>query len=224
MRTVLFIVVVLLLCAIASADGLYQVSRVIDGDTVELLDGRRVRLQGVDAPELRQEYGSQAKRTLEILILDRTVSLVDEKPSAFGRVQGRLQWRDIDVGEAMLDRGYAWTDTRYVSGTLRQRYQAKQDQARLRRNGLWSAASYVAPWEWRRVRGDSTAPVQSMPVATQQPVIVSQPPVFYSPPVTTTRQLRRVYQQPQATVTWQWNGSAFVPTRQSYCVGPNCPR
>ena len=41
----------------AQADDLFYVARVVDGDTLKLSDGRKVRLIGIDTPELH--YGSK---------------------------------------------------------------------------------------------------------------------------------------------------------------------
>jgi hypothetical protein len=42
-----------------------KVKEVVDGDTVILVDGTRIRLAGVDAPELRRKGGGAAKEELE---------------------------------------------------------------------------------------------------------------------------------------------------------------
>jgi micrococcal nuclease len=55
------------------------VLRVIDGDTVELLDGRHVRMLGINTPEKGEKYYSEAKNYLENLILNNTIELEKTK-------------------------------------------------------------------------------------------------------------------------------------------------
>ena len=64
-----------------------KVSKVIDGDTIELLAKEnpyhhitklKIRLYGIDAPELKQAYGKEAKKYLSALILKQEVSLIIE--------------------------------------------------------------------------------------------------------------------------------------------------
>src|SRR5437764_13515610 len=56
-----------------------RVVRIADGDTVTVLDGinaqHRIRLQGIDAPESHQAFGTQSKKNLSDLIFDREVTV-----------------------------------------------------------------------------------------------------------------------------------------------------
>src|SRR5436853_2886425 len=51
-----------------------RVVRIADGDTITVLDStntqHRIRLQGIDAPESHQAYGSQSKQNLSAMIFD----------------------------------------------------------------------------------------------------------------------------------------------------------
>ena len=53
----------------------HRVQRIVDGDTVYMRDGTKVRLHGIDTPERDQPYGKQATRNLDKLI-GRTVFVV----------------------------------------------------------------------------------------------------------------------------------------------------
>ena len=56
-------------------DGFYEVGQIVDGEAFDLRDGRRVRLIGIDAPEIGQDYSVQATEALASLISDRIVYL-----------------------------------------------------------------------------------------------------------------------------------------------------
>lgn len=62
------------------------VSRVFDGDSFELADGKRVRLLGVDAPEEKHCLGKEAKERLTALILGKHVRLKNVLTDDYGRL------------------------------------------------------------------------------------------------------------------------------------------
>jgi endonuclease YncB( thermonuclease family) len=125
------------------------VTRVIDGDTVVLDDQRHVRLRGIDAPELSQPWGREAKRWLEVLALGREVVLINPKPAAYGRVEASLQWQEVGINATMLQVGAAWVDIRYSTDP---NWVALQTTAAGTRTGLWATDGPVPPWEWRQRR------------------------------------------------------------------------
>src|SRR3989344_7189178 len=54
---------------------LYEVARVIDGDTFELQDGEKVRLMGIDAPDEEECYFKESKEALDKLLKGKSVEL-----------------------------------------------------------------------------------------------------------------------------------------------------
>ena len=55
-----------------------RVVRVIDGDTLDILSIRgqeRVRIYGIDAPELKQKFGSKSKAYLQQLVLNQNLTI-----------------------------------------------------------------------------------------------------------------------------------------------------
>lgn len=132
---------------LATALASQTVTRVVDGDTVDLSTGERIRLAGVDAPELDQPGGAEAQAALVGLALDRPVTLHDAKPAAYGRTQARLQWRQWDLGVTLLAQGHAWADPRFRPP---QKYLETQAKAKAARKGLWRREAPVPPWDWRK--------------------------------------------------------------------------
>lgn len=164
----------LLLSLGSSAHALGEcVSRVIDGDTVVLVDGQHVRLRGIDAPELSQPHGREAKRWLELLVAGRDVQLVEPRAAAYDRVEAAITWETTQVNAVMLKLGMAWVDPRY---NRHPSWVALERDARARRVGLWAVQAAMPPWEWRR--GPRKTIAEFVPLSPPQPVhwIISLPP------------------------------------------------
>lgn len=82
-----------------------RVTRVIDGDTFEIHTGDKVRIVGIDAPELREPGGLEAKALLELLILRRLATLLVRGRDFFGRILAEVFVNGRNVGEEMRASG-----------------------------------------------------------------------------------------------------------------------
>lgn len=133
---------------------------VADGDTLTLRlpDGQRVpvRLRDIDAPEICQPWGPEAKAALSELALNKLAILTHSGRDGFGRVVGRITVEELDLGRRLVEEGHAWsTRTRYDRGPL-----AKQERmAKALGRGLHpQLPRAVPPWEWRRDKGPCPKP------------------------------------------------------------------
>jgi endonuclease YncB( thermonuclease family) len=133
-----------------------RVVGVRDGDTLDLLTTTnvqvRVRLAGIDAPELGQAYGNAAKRALSALAYNRMARVEWSKKDDYGRVVGKVRVRDADVNLQMIRQGLAWHYRAYAaeqSAADRKRYAAAEVAARAQPIGLWQDPQPVAPWLFR---------------------------------------------------------------------------
>ena len=123
------------------------IAKVIDGDTIKLSDGTRVRLHGIDAPERNQPYGKKAARELNRL-LGSSVYVETTDIDRYGRTIAVLWTSDgVNVNLEMVCRGAAWWYERYARGDTELR--ECQESARESNLGLWDGDP-VEPWEWRR--------------------------------------------------------------------------
>src|SRR5688500_6733519 len=89
-----------------------RVLAIHDGDTLDVIAGGRVqrlRLHGVDAPELEQAYGSEARKALEAAVRGRVLQVeVGDQEDKQGRKPARVLADGQDVGEGLVSRGAAW--------------------------------------------------------------------------------------------------------------------
>jgi len=95
-----------LLCLSATAQQQTITGKVVgvsDGDTITVLDANRqqhkIRLDGIDAPESSQDFGSRAKQSLSDLVFGKTVTVTSRKKDRYGRVLGTvtLDGKDINL-------------------------------------------------------------------------------------------------------------------------------
>ena len=135
---------VLLFATPALADLSGRVASVHDGDTLTL-DGSKIRIWGIDAPELKQKCGVVARDALQALVQGRVVTCVQKDRDRYQRVVASCAVGGADLGEAMVRSGNTLDYRRYSKG----RYRQAERDAETRRAGIW-AGRFVAPWDWRR--------------------------------------------------------------------------
>ena len=125
----------------------FVVSRVIDGDTVVLDDGRRVRLAQVDAPETNQCYGSQSTAALRELVDGKPVTLRRPpdapKTDRYGRTLAELFVDGVSADEELIRRGAAEWYEQYAheDADLAKRLEAAEADAVANERGLWSTCA-----------------------------------------------------------------------------------
>ena len=134
-----------------------KVVRVIDGDTIVLLDQNneqhKIRLQGIDAPERKQAFGKKSKTFLSDSIAGKNVSVVFKKKDRYGRIIGIIIFDNVDVNLEQVRAGLAWHYKKYENEqTEEDRLSYSQAEINARENllGLWSDPHAIPPWEWRR--------------------------------------------------------------------------
>jgi endonuclease YncB( thermonuclease family) len=145
----------------AAAEGPSFRARVVaihDGDTLTVSRGDteiKVRLEGIDAPELGQPYSRVARQRAVQLALHREVEVVGTEVDSYGRLLARVFAEGRDLGEVLVREGLAWHFVRYSSDRA---LAVAEQQARSGRLGLWRETSPIAPWDWRQANRLSPAP------------------------------------------------------------------
>ena len=150
----------------AWADVEGKVVAVTDGDTIKVLDAQKVqhkiRLTGIDAPERKQPFGNVSREHLASLVAGREVFVESQKTDRYGRTLGKV-WvqpadcptcgKTLDANYAQVLAGMAWWYRYYAREQTPEdqgRYESAEEEARLRKRGLWSDKAPIPPWDWRR--------------------------------------------------------------------------
>ncbi|WP_252090077.1 thermonuclease family protein [Pseudomonas sp. MWU13-3659] len=150
-------------CPLPESPQQVAVRSVVDGDTVRLVDGRSVRLIGINAPEIGRKrrasepYAEAAKRRLQALVKasDGRIGLVPgvEGKDKYGRTLAHLYGRSGDNLEAqLLSEGLGYRVAIAPNVTLASCQQQAEQAARKARAGLWRE-SPVLPAEHVRQSG-----------------------------------------------------------------------
>jgi endonuclease YncB( thermonuclease family) len=128
---------------------------VVDGDTIDI-DGKRVRLEGVDAPEAAQMCGGAkggtwpcgraAADALSRLVAKRRVTCREEGTDKYDRVLGVCSVDGMDINAELVRRGYAWAFIKYSD-----RYVKEEAEAKAAAAGIWQGEAEPA-WIYRQNR------------------------------------------------------------------------
>lgn len=129
------------------------VKRVIDGDSILVSDPidsskeLEVQLEGIDAPELKQDFGKEASIGLSKVIDKKNVRITWKSKDNYGRLLGQVYLEKLHVNSEMLKQGLAWHFKRYNKS---EELAKMEDEARAAKRGLWAKELPVAPWDYRR--------------------------------------------------------------------------
>ena len=133
------------------------VTYVVDGDSVWVRSvdrGARVKLRllGIDAPEVCQPLGPQARDALRRLALNQPVQVTVRARDRYGRALATVHRTQdgLDLSQAMAAGGWAWVD-RYRG--WHKPYQEDEDAARAAGRGLFAQAGAESPGDFRRRHG-----------------------------------------------------------------------
>lgn len=156
MKTLLRILVLALLAAGAhAATWRGVVSRVTEGDTLWVRpggkgDGVEIRIIDIDAPEICQAFGPQAKKALAVRLLYQPVVVRTRGFDDYGRTLAQLRHHDQDVGAWLVREGYAWSG---VFHNRRGPYGSLEDDAHHAHRGLWANPKAQEPRDFRQKHG-----------------------------------------------------------------------
>ena len=152
-----FIALVVLLL---SGFGMYQyapgkVIKVADGDTVTVYtkdrEKQKIRLYGIDAPELKQAWGEEARDFASDLVLLQEVEISVVNADRYGRDVALVKLPNGRIlNEELVKQGHAWVYREYCREAFCKNWVDLEIRARTEQVGLWSQKNPTAPWRWRK--------------------------------------------------------------------------
>ena len=149
MRKILFSIFIFSLSIMAVAIS-GKVIRVSDGDTLLLHSGSqriKVRMYGIDAPELKQSYGEDSKSYLEKRILNKNVDVKVINEDKYGRKVGKVFYKNKDINLEMIKTGNAWFYEYHAK--KEKEYRKASKSAQEQKLGLWKDKNPQNPRNFR---------------------------------------------------------------------------
>ena len=131
-----------------------------DGDTLWLQpDGggrpHKLRIEGIDAPEICQAGGAASREALARRVLRRHVEAEVRRYDDYGRGVARIRLDGEDLGGQLVREGQAWSYRwRHSPGP----YASQEQVARSARRGLFAEADPELPRDFRRRHGPCHVP------------------------------------------------------------------
>jgi micrococcal nuclease len=127
------------------------VDHVVDGDTVVLEGGQRIRYLLIDTPEITNDandcYGAEARDYNSMLVTGRTITIEydEECQDRYGRLLAYVSVGELDVNRTLLEDGYACILHIPPNGDGHvAEYQAAENMAKADGVGMWTACGTVA--------------------------------------------------------------------------------
>ena len=120
----------------------YMVTEVIDGDTIVLLGGERIRFIGMNTPEEGMYFYAEARDVLKIMILGKEVWLEKDisEYDQYGRKLRYVYHKDIFVNLEMVKRGFANIFTYPPDVKYSEKFLEAERYARENDLGLWKSS------------------------------------------------------------------------------------
>jgi endonuclease YncB( thermonuclease family) len=149
------------MCPVTDGQGrpAWRVEAVNDGDTVTCIDAAgqrvRIRLVRIDAPELDQPMGREARAALAAKLAAGVVRVEGDARDQHGRLLGTLRVGDRDLNRELVAEGWAWAFTGFAEDDD---LVAAEAAARRAGRGLWSDPQPMPPGRWRELHPPHATP------------------------------------------------------------------
>ncbi|MDP2909178.1 MAG: thermonuclease family protein [Nanoarchaeota archaeon] len=139
-KTVFLLLILALISGCTSLEGPFKVTRVIDGDTIELNNFQKVRFSGINTPETGECYYQEAKARLGELLLGKDVMLEKDKTNIdkYDRELRYVYVNGLMTNSIMVEEGYARVFDKYKDDTKKYEELKKiEETAKSKKLGVW---------------------------------------------------------------------------------------
>jgi len=116
------------------------VSRVIDGDTLELAGGQKVRLKGINTPENSEWLDVEATRFVKGMVENKSVEIESHGFDKYGRMLAYIFIDRKNLNSEILEKGFG-TLYYYEKDLHYDELKQAEEFARLNRLGIWKKSS-----------------------------------------------------------------------------------
>jgi micrococcal nuclease len=160
LKNVLFLVILLAAFNLWAPSFTGTCIRITDGDSIAIWVHNKVvevELEGIDCPEISQDFGKEAKDFTSSMIFKKKVTVHIKSYDPEERVVGRVFLDDTDLSLELVNAGMAWHDRKHNS---EKKLSRAQKRAKKNKTGLWSKPKPTAPWVYRKTQ-EETTPDQS---------------------------------------------------------------
>lgn len=149
-----FLLLLILLGSSVKAEDVSGTPLIVDGDTL-WIDSAKIRLHGIDAPEMKQKChrngtsylcGQSSTEALRSLIGENLIRCQGSAKDRYGRLIAVCYAGDHNLNMELVRQGWALAYRRYSKDFVE-----VEEEAQQAKRGMW-AGEFRAPWEWRRKR------------------------------------------------------------------------
>jgi hypothetical protein len=114
-----------------------------------VLEGKtqtKIRLEGIDAPERHQAFGTKSRQAVAHKVFQKPVRVEWRELDKYGRTLGQIFVDDRWINKEMVQEGWAWHYRQYSKSEV---LSDAESEARTAKVGLWADEHPIAPWEFR---------------------------------------------------------------------------
>lgn len=151
-KTILFFAVIIYAFAnLNAATFIAYGYKALDGDSITVVYNRKqlsVELDGIDCPELEQQFGKEAQEFTKSFIYKKKVTVEIKDYDEKDRMIGRISFQGKDLSLALIEEGLAWYDKENSSDKVLAKAQKKAKKAK---KGLWKQSKPTPPWTFRKI-------------------------------------------------------------------------
>ncbi|MCP3876199.1 MAG: thermonuclease family protein [Desulfobacteraceae bacterium] len=108
----------------------------------------KIRLYGIDTPELKQKFGPKAKKYISDVVFNKDLTVIQKDIDKYGTIVGMIYIADKCLNEALVKNGVAWVYKKYCREDFCNNWLQLEQEARENKLGLWSDDKPIPPWEF----------------------------------------------------------------------------